>query len=87
VLAAHHLWRRGDVCAACALLGKVRGGRPLFRNGDEATAAKLLEAAVREGAGGVRRIEAEDGPWWASLFKDLLTAELSPASAPRLFGG
>jgi len=26
----------------------------------------------------VRRIEAEDGPWWASLFKDLLTAELSP---------
>jgi hypothetical protein len=76
VLAAHHLWRRGDVCAACALLGKLRGKKP---HGDEATAARLLEAAVREGAEGVRRIEAEDGPWsWASLFKDLLTAELDP---------
>jgi hypothetical protein len=78
VLAAHHLWRRGDVCAACALLGKLRGKKPLFRNGDEITAARLLEAAVREGVEGVRRIEAEDGLWWALLFKDLLTAELSP---------
>ena len=27
----------------------------------------------------MRRIEAEDSPWsWASLFKDLLTAELDP---------
>ncbi len=76
VLAAHHLWRRGDVCAACALLGKLRGKKP---HGDEITAARLLEAAVKEGAEGVRRIEAEDSPWsWASLFKDLLTAELSP---------
>jgi hypothetical protein len=48
-------------------------------HGDEATAARLLEAAVREGAEGVRRIETEDSPWsWASLFKDLLIAELSP---------
>ena len=79
VLAAHHLWRRGGVCAACALLEEVRGKKPLFRDGDEATAARLLEAAVKEGAEGVRRIEAEDGPWsWASLFKDLLTAELDP---------
>jgi hypothetical protein len=79
VLAAHHLWRRGGVCATCALLGKLRGRKPLFRDGDEITAARLLEAAVREGVEGVRRIETEDGPWsWASLFKDLLTAELSP---------
>jgi hypothetical protein len=61
------------------LLGKLRGRKPLFRDGDEITAARLLEAAVREGVEGVRRIETEDGPWsWASLFKDLLTAELSP---------
>jgi hypothetical protein len=33
---------------------------------------------VREWSEGVRRIEAEDGLWWASLFKDLLTAELDP---------
>jgi hypothetical protein len=79
VLAAHHLWRRGGVCAACALLEGVRSKKPLFRDGDEATAVRLLEAAVREGAEGVRRIEAEDSPWsWASLFKDLLTAELNP---------
>jgi len=79
VLAAHHLWRRGGVCAACALLEEVRSKKPLLRGGDEATAARLLEAAVREGAEGVRRIEAEDSPWsWASLFKDLLTAELNP---------
>jgi len=50
VLAAHHLWRRGGVCAACALLEEVRSKKPLFRDGDEATAARLLEAAVREGA-------------------------------------
>jgi hypothetical protein len=79
VLAAHHLWRRGNVCAACALLEKARSKKPLFRNGDEITAAKLLEAAVREGAEGVRRIETDDSPWsWASLFKDLLIAELDP---------
>jgi len=79
VLAAHHLWRRGDVCAACALLEEVRSKKPLLRGGDEATAARLLQAAVEEGAEGVRRVEAEDSPWsWASLFKDLLTAELDP---------
>jgi len=75
VLAAHHLWRRGDICRACALLEKARGTSDV----DERTAVKLLEAAIREGTEGVRRVKTEDSPWsWASLFKDLLIAELDP---------
>jgi hypothetical protein len=75
VLAAHHLWRRGDICRACVLLEKAHGAN----DADERTAVKLFEAAIREGAEGVRRIKTEDSPWsWASLFKDLLIAELDP---------
>jgi len=79
ILLAHYFWRRGDVCRACAFLEKARGRRPLHYDRDEKTAAELLEAAIRQGAEGVRRIEMEDTYWsWASLFKDLLTAELDP---------
>jgi hypothetical protein len=79
VLVAHYFWRRGDVCRACIFLEKARGRRPLHREKDEEVATALLEAAIRQGAEGVRRIETEDSFWsWASLFKDLLIAELDP---------
>ncbi len=79
VLVAHYFWRRGDVCRACAFLEKARGKRPLHYDEDEKTAAELIKAAIREGVKGVRRIETEDSIWsWASLFKDLLIAELDP---------
>jgi hypothetical protein len=80
VLVAHYFWRRGDICRACVFLEKARGGgRPLHRDEDEDAAVALLEAAIRQGAEGVRRVKTEDSIWsWASLFKDLLTAELDP---------
>ena len=80
VLVAHYFWRRGDVCRACVFLEKARGGgRPFHRDEDEDIATRLLEAAIREGIEGVRRVETEDSIWsWASLFKDLLIAELDP---------
>ena len=79
ILLAHYFWRRGDICRACAFLGKARGRRPFHYDRDEKTAADLLESAIRQGAEGVRRIETEDSHWsWASLFKDLLVAELDP---------
>jgi len=77
ILPAHYFWRRGDICRACIFLEKARGRRPLYYDKDEKTAVALLEAAIREGAEGVRRIKTEDSIWsWASLFKDLLVAEL-----------
>jgi hypothetical protein len=84
VLLAHYFWRRsGDVYRACALLEKARGRRPYRRHRDEEVAAELLKAAIREGADGVRRVETEDGWWsWASVFKDLLIAELDPRERP-----
>jgi hypothetical protein len=79
VLIAHYFWRRGDVCRACIFLEKARGRRPLHRERDEEVATALLEAAIRQGAEGVRRIETEDSIWsWASSFKYLLIAELDP---------
>jgi len=79
VLIAHYFWRRGDVCKACIFLEKARGKWPLHREKDEEVAVKLLEAAVKEGAEDVKRIETEDSFWsWASLFRDLLIAELDP---------
>jgi hypothetical protein len=80
VLIAHYFWRRGDVCRACALLEKARGGHC---EKDEETAAELLMTAIREGAEGVRRIKTEDSLWsWASAFKTLLIAELDPRGRP-----
>jgi hypothetical protein len=77
ILIAHYFWRRGDVCKACVFLEKARGRRPFHYDEDEKTAVELLKAAIREGAEGVRRVETEDSIWsWASLFKDLLIAEL-----------
>jgi len=77
VLVAHYFWRRGDICKACVFLEKARGRQPFHYDKDEKTAAALLEAAIREGTEGVRRIKTEDSIWsWASLFKDFLTAEL-----------
>ncbi len=79
VLIAHYFWRRGDVCRACVFLEKARGRRPFHYDDDEKTAVELLKAAIMEGAEGVRRIKTEDSHWsWASLFKDLLIAELDP---------
>jgi hypothetical protein len=80
VLVAHHFWRRGDLCRACVFLEKARGGgRPFHRERDEDVAVALLEAAVRHGIEGVKRVETEDDIWsWASLLKDLLVAELDP---------
>jgi len=81
VLIAHYFWRRGDVCRACIFLEKARGRRPLHREKDEETVAKLLEAAIRQGAEGVRRVKTENSFWsWASLFKDLLIAELDASA-------
>jgi hypothetical protein len=81
VFAAHHLWRRGDVCAACALLVMLRGKKPLFHDVDETTAATLLEVAIRSGARGVRHVKTDDSVWsWAALFKYLLIAELNPTA-------
>ena len=81
VLVAHYFWRRGDICKACIFLEKARGRRPLHYDKDEKNAAELLKAAIREGAEGVKRIETEDSIWsWASLFKDLLTAELDASA-------
>jgi hypothetical protein len=78
VLISHNLWRPGDVCKAFIFLEKARGRRPLHREKDEEVATALLEAAIMQGAEGVRRIETEDTWSWASLFKDLLIAELDP---------
>jgi hypothetical protein len=81
VLIAHYFWRRGDVCRACVFLEKARGRRPFHYDDDEKTAVELLKAAIREGPGGVRRIKTEDSHWsWASLFKDLLIAELDASA-------
>jgi hypothetical protein len=80
ILLAHYFWRHGDVCKACVLLEKVRGGRKSFhREKDEEVAIELLKAVIREGVDGVKRIKTEDSHWsWASVFKDLLIAELDP---------
>ncbi|MFZ8840825.1 MAG: hypothetical protein ACO2PM_18305 [Pyrobaculum sp.] len=81
VLVAHYFWRRGDICKACVFLEKARGRRPLHYDKDEKTAAALLEAAIREGVEGVRRVKTEDTHCsWASLFRDILIAELDPAT-------
>jgi hypothetical protein len=81
VLVAHHFWRRGDICRACIFIEKARGRQPLCRERDAEVAAALLEAAIREGVEGVRRVETEDTHCsWASLFKDLLIAELDPVA-------
>jgi hypothetical protein len=81
ILVAHYFWRRGDVYRACVFLEKARGKQLLHYDEDEKTAAVLLEAAIREGIEGVRRIKTEDTHLsWASLFKDLLIAELDPAA-------
>jgi len=67
------------------LKNKACGRRPLHYDRDERTAAALLEAAIREGAAGARRVETEDSIWsWASLFKDLLTAELDAGALQRI---
>jgi hypothetical protein len=79
VLLAHYFWRRGDICKACVFLEKARGRRPLRRERDTEVATALLEAAIREGVEGVRRVKTEDAHCsWASLFKDILIAELDP---------
>jgi hypothetical protein len=76
-LTAHYFWRRGDICCACIFLEKARSIRPFRYDKDEKTVAALFEAAVKEGAEGVRRIKTDDRVWsWASLFKYLLIAEL-----------
>ena len=81
VLLAHYFWRRGDICKACVFLEKARGRRPLRRERDTEVATALLEAAIREGVEGVRRIKTEDTHCsWASLFRDILIAELDPAT-------
>ncbi len=81
VLIAHYFWRRGDICRACVFLEKARGRRPFHYDDDEETAVELLKAAIREGVEGVRRVKTEDSHWsWASLFKDLLVAELDTSA-------